>query len=71
MRLLISVVTTNLENPADWKRELREQSAGTYRLTLHDSTGQVRYSATGSDPEALMKDAQSWLSGIRGQTTPS
>jgi hypothetical protein len=64
-------VTTNIENIANWKQTLREQSAGCYRLTLHDPTGCVRYSATGSDPEALVKEAEIWLASATRQSTQS
>ena len=50
-----------LDEFTDWKVELSEQSAGIFRLTLHDLTGCLRYSATGNDPEILVEDARRWL----------
>lgn len=45
-----------------WRQELREMSAGSYQVTLRDVNGSIRYSATGSDPEALGDEAKKWLS---------
>jgi len=57
------------ETPPEWKRELREVCAALYRITLLDQTGRIRYSATGTDPEALADEAQEWLAAIGAQAT--
>ena len=44
-----------------WTTELSEVSAGVYRINLHDRTGQIRYYATGVDPEILKRNADEWL----------
>jgi hypothetical protein len=56
---------------SEWTQELREVSAGCYRITLTDQGGRVRYSATGFDPETLTKGAEDWFSslGRQGEST--
>jgi hypothetical protein len=44
-----------------WQHELQEVSAGVYQVTLRDATGSIRYTATGTDPETLSKEATNWL----------
>lgn len=48
-------------NTAGWNREMREVSAGVFRITIRDPTGYTRYSATGTDQIALMDEAGKWL----------
>jgi hypothetical protein len=55
-------MSTELNSALGWKAELSEVSAGVYRITLHDRTGQIRYSATGEDQEILKKSADEWRS---------
>jgi hypothetical protein len=50
-------VSSELNSSLGWKAELSEVSAGVYRITVHDPTGQIRYSATGEDPELLKQSA--------------
>jgi hypothetical protein len=56
-----SCMGTEINSAPGWTAELSEVSAGVYRITLHDHTGQVRYSATGVDPEILKRNADGWL----------
>ena len=66
----VSIMHTNFEETTpEWKRELREICAAIYRITLLDQTGRIRYSATGTDPEALADEAQEWLADIGAQAT--
>jgi hypothetical protein len=60
-------MSMNPDHISQWKHELREVSAGVYRITLKDPKGSIRYSATGTDENALMEDAQKWLSDISPQ----
>jgi hypothetical protein len=55
-------MTKELVSDAGWKTQLEEISAGFYRIILRDQAGQVRYSATGGEPDLLEQEAYEWFS---------
>jgi hypothetical protein len=54
-------MSTTPTTSAEWQRELREVSAATYRITLKDPAGCIRYCATGSELGVLLEEAREWL----------
>jgi hypothetical protein len=53
---------TTFDDMPGWRFELREISAGGYKITVHDPNGGLRFSVDGTDPDALIADGRQWVS---------
>jgi hypothetical protein len=54
-------MTKTFDDMFGWRFEVGATSAGVYQIIARDPNGHLRFSAGGTDPDALIRDGRQWV----------